>query len=251
MKAGINFFTEAFNQEEGGEGAITYVISDIHGCYDKYRAMLGEIDFSSRDTLYVLGDVIDRGPEGIRILQDMNLRPNVFPLLGNHEFTAAVCLPWLEEMVTDQSLAALDETQIAALSEWLVNGGGPTLSALKLLSREEREDILEYFQEMELYAQVEAGGRRFVLTHSALENFSPEKPLERYELPDFLFGRPEPDAVYYPDKILVFGHTPTRALGGGDKILRRETWIDIDCGCAFKGGRLGCLCLETMEEFYV
>lgn len=228
-----------------------YAMSDIHGYFDKYQEMLELIEFVPRDTLYVLGDVIDRGPDGIKVLQDMNLRPNVFPLLGNHEFTAAVCLLWLMDEVTSQSLDALDETQVAALSEWITNGGGPTLRALKQLSREEREDILEYFQEMELYAEVEAGSRRFVLTHSALEDFVPDKPLGSYELQDFLFGRPEPDAVYYPDKILVFGHTPTRILGGGDKILRRKTWVDIDCGCVFKGGRLGCLCLDTMEEFYV
>ena len=77
----------------GGEGAIFYVMSDIHGCFDKYQAMLWEIDFSPRDTLYILGDVIDRGPDGIKILQDMNRRSNVFPILGNHAFTAAVCLP--------------------------------------------------------------------------------------------------------------------------------------------------------------
>lgn len=213
--------------------------------------MLWEIALTSRDTLYVLGDVIDRGPDGIRILQDMNTRPNVFPLLGNHEFTAAVCLPWLMEEVTEQSLADLDETQLAALSEWLTNGGGPTLRALKQLGQEEREDILDYIREMELYAEVDAGGRSFVLTHSAPEHFAPDKPLDSYELQDFLFGRPEPEAVYFPDKILVFGHTPTRILGGEDKILRQETWVDIDCGCVFRGGRLGCLCLDTMEEFYV
>ena len=228
-----------------------YVMSDLHGCFDKYKEMLSLIDFAPRDTLYVLGDVIDRGPDGIKILQDMMLRPNVFPLLGNHEFTAAMCLPWLMKEVTDQSLAALDETQIAALSEWIANGGGVTIRSLKELSQEEREDVLEYFQEMELFAQVRAGGRNFVLLHSGLGHFSPDKALEDYELEDFLFGRPELDTVYYPDKILVFGHTPTRILGGGDKILRRETWIDIDCGCVFKGGRLGCLCLDTMEEFYV
>lgn len=213
--------------------------------------MLWEISLTARDTLYVLGDVIDRGPDGIKILQDMNTRPNVFPLLGNHEFTAAVCLPWLMEEVTEQSLADLDETQLAALSEWLTNGGGPTLRALKQLDREEREDILDYLREMELYAEVEAGGRSFVLTHSAPEHFKPDKPLDSYELQDFLFGRPEPEAVYFPNKILVFGHTPTRILGGEDKIFRRETWVDIDCGCVFPGGRLGCLCLDTMEEFYV
>lgn len=228
-----------------------YAMSDIHGCFDKYKEMLSLIDFTPRDTLYVQGDVIDRGPDGIKILQDMMLRPNVFPMLGNHEFTAAVCLPWLMEEITDQSLAALDDTQLAALSEWITNGGGPTLRSLKQLSQEERENILEYVREMELYAEVKAGGRSFVLTHSALENFAPDKPLDFYELQDFLFGRPEPDAVYYPDNLLVFGHTPTRILGGKDKILRRGTWIDIDCGCVFKGGRLGCLCLDTMEEFYV
>ena len=104
---------------------------------------------------------------------------------------------------------------------------------------------------MELYAEVEAGGRSFVLTHAAPENFAPEKPLDTYDLQDLLFGRPNPEAVYYPDKFLVVGHTPTRLLGGGDKIFRRGTMIDIDCGCVFQGGRLGCLCLDTLEEFYV
>lgn len=235
----------------GGEGAIFYVMSDIHGCFEKYQAMLWEIDFSPRDTLYILGDVIDRGSDGIKILQDMNKRPNVFPILGNHEFTAAVCLPWLMEEITNQSLATLDETQLAALSEWIANGGGPTLRELKGLSQQERQDILEYFQEMELYAQVEAGGRSFVLTHSGLDNFSSDKPLESYQLQDFLFGRPKPDSSYYPDKTLVFGHTPTRLLWGQDKIFRTRTMIDIDCGCVFPGGQLGCLCLDTMEEFYV
>ena len=37
-------------------------MSDIHGEYDKYLAMLEQIDLSEDDTLYVLGDVVDRGP---------------------------------------------------------------------------------------------------------------------------------------------------------------------------------------------
>ncbi len=122
---------------------------------------------------------------------------------------------------------------------------------MKELSQEERQDILEYLREMELYAEVKAGGRRFVLTHAAPEHFDPAKPLDAYELQELLFGRPDPETVYYPDKYLVFGHTPTRLLWGQDKIFRKGTMIDIDCGCVFKGGRLGCLCLDTREEFYV
>lgn len=228
-----------------------YAMSDIHGCYDKYRAMLSEIEFKSTDTLFILGDVIDRGPDGVKILQDMNARSNVFPILGNHEFTAAMCLPWLSQEITSQSLDSLTSGQISALGEWIANGGGPTLRSLQQLSQEERQDILEYFQEMELYAEVEAGGRSFVLTHAAPKNFEPEKPLDSYELQDFLFGRPNLETVCCMDKILVFGHTPTRLLGGQNRIFRSGFMIDIDCGCVFQGGRLGCLCLDTMKEFYV
>ncbi|MCI8537946.1 MAG: hypothetical protein HFF18_04690 [Oscillospiraceae bacterium] len=43
---------------------MTYVMSDIHGCYEKYRTMLGTIAFAAGDTLCVLGDVLDRGRTG-------------------------------------------------------------------------------------------------------------------------------------------------------------------------------------------
>lgn len=235
---------------------MNYVISDIHGQYEKYRAMLAEISFRSTDTLYVLGDMIDRGPDGCKILLDMMGRPNVFPLLGNHEFTAAICLPLLMEGVTEQSLAALDNMQLVALNEWIINGGSSTLRELKQLKQTEREDILEYIREMELYMEVTAGRRDFVLVHAGLDHFSPTKPLDKYELQDFLFDRPSLNAVFFEDRYLIHGHTPTRVLfqeagePPEDKIIRRGKKIAIDCGAAF-GGRLGCLCLDTLEEFYV
>lgn len=234
---------------------MTYVFSDPHGHYDKYKAMLEAISFRPSDTLYVLGDVIDRGPDGIKILWDMMSRPNVIPILGNHEFTAALCLPWLLWDVTDQRLDDLGTDQVAALQEWVLNGGGPTLQALKELALEDREEILDYLREMELYAEVEAGGRSFVLVHAGLDHFDPDRPLEDYAPNDFLFSRPDPDRTYFPDRLLVFGHTPTRLLrqlgwDPEDAILRRGNQIAIDCGCGFDG-RLGCLCLETLDEFYV
>ena len=57
---------------------------------------------------------------------------------------------------------------------------------------------------------------------------------------------------------MVLGHTPTQFLLGAagnesaqGKIYRTESFIDIDCGCVYPGGRLGCLCLDTLEEIYV
>ena len=62
-----------------------YVISDIHGQYKSYKRMLRAIQLQPEDTLYVLGDVIDRGPDGIKILNDMMKRENVIMFMGNHE----------------------------------------------------------------------------------------------------------------------------------------------------------------------
>lgn len=101
-----------------------YVCSDIHGHYDKWRALLTALDLRPDDTLYVLGDMTDRGPDGVKVLQDMMLRPNVIPILGNHEMTAAVGIPTLLKEITDKSLAELNETDVAVLSDWLRNGGG-------------------------------------------------------------------------------------------------------------------------------
>ncbi|MBD5474847.1 MAG: fructose-bisphosphatase class III [Lachnospiraceae bacterium] len=67
---------------------MTYVISDIHGNFEKYEDMLELIHLSDEDGLYVIGDVIDRGPDGIKILKDVMERPNAHMILGNHELMA-------------------------------------------------------------------------------------------------------------------------------------------------------------------
>lgn len=47
----------------------TYTVSDIHGQYALFQKLLESIHFSDDDFLYILGDAIDRGPDGIKILQ--------------------------------------------------------------------------------------------------------------------------------------------------------------------------------------
>lgn len=96
-----------------------YVMSDIHGCYREYRKALKMIHFSEEDTLYVLGDVVDRGPEPIRVLQDMMLRRNVFPIIGNHEYMALMVLKKfaveITEANTENYLSADDITSYMEL----------------------------------------------------------------------------------------------------------------------------------------
>ena len=64
----------------------TYVMSDIHGCYDEFLSMLEKIGFSENDRLIIAGDYIDRGGQSYEMLKWIEQRPpNVTLLRGNHE----------------------------------------------------------------------------------------------------------------------------------------------------------------------
>ncbi len=72
-----------------------------------------------------------------------------------------------------------------------------------------------------------------------------------YSTYDFIYHRPKPDTEFYEDKMLIFGHTPTITIDRNrPQIYKTKTYINIDCGCVFKGV-LGCLELDTMKEYYV
>lgn len=99
-----------------------YVISDIHGCYE-YIELLEKIRFSKEDELYVPGDVVDWGPEPIKVLQDMMLRPNVYPILGNHDYMALKILRKMNVEIREENvekhLAEKDLLHIALIMEKL------------------------------------------------------------------------------------------------------------------------------------
>jgi len=64
-----------------------YLIGDLQGCCDAFDRLLERIDFSpSRDRLYVLGDLVNRGPHSLRTLQRLRgFGDSAVCLLGNHD----------------------------------------------------------------------------------------------------------------------------------------------------------------------
>jgi bis(5'-nucleosyl)-tetraphosphatase (symmetrical) len=64
-----------------------YLIGDLQGCCDAFDRLLAELDFSpSRDSLTVLGDLVNRGPQSLPVLQRMRtLGASAEALLGNHD----------------------------------------------------------------------------------------------------------------------------------------------------------------------
>ena len=77
---------------------MTYVVSDIHGNYQKFKELLELIRFSEKDVMYVLGDIVDYGDEPIELLCDLSMRYNVLPILGEHDYTAQRLLCELDKI---------------------------------------------------------------------------------------------------------------------------------------------------------
>lgn len=230
-----------------------YVMSDIHGEYEKYIAMLKKIAFSDNDTLYVLGDVVDRGARPVDVLLDMMCRANVIPIIGNHELMAIELLRKLMVEITEENASThIDGMLMGKLVHWQMNGADTTMRGFQKLPACEREYVLEYLEEFVPYELVEVGSRKFLLVHSGLGNFSRGKKIEEYTLEELAFIRPDYNRRYFDDDdlFIVGGHTPTPILGGKPEIYKKQNNICIDCGATF-GGKLACLCLDTMEEFYV
>jgi len=231
----------------------TYVMADIHGEYDKFIKMLSLIEFSDEDELYIVGDVIDRGPNSVKLLRDLSLRDNVYPIVGNHELVARIVLrKLLVEITDDNAESHLDTETIGMYLEWTANGGDTTVKELRELSASERFDLLDYMDEFVLYDMVDVVNKTFVLIHGGLGNFEPGKKLSQYTPDELTFCRPDYDTKFFDDDsvYLISGHTPTLSITGEPSIYYNGNNIVIDCGAAY-GGRLACLKLDDMTEFYI
>lgn len=229
----------------------TYCVSDIHGQFEAYLRLLEKIRFSDDDTLYIIGDLVDRGEQPMALIRDVMARNNVIALAGNHDFLACM---FLKKLIYGGRAEDLDERSMMDILLWQRDGGAATLADFRRLSVAERAEVVDWLRELELYCELTVGGETYVLVHTGLgENADPERDLDDYTLEDYLFARPDYGRVCYPDKYVVSGHTPTRLIpgnGGADRIYRANRHIAIDCGCVF-GGSLAAICLDTGEEYYV
>lgn len=225
----------------------TYIMSDLHGEAQLFHKMLERIRFSETDTLYILGDVIDRGAEGIALLREILAAPNMILLLGNHEY---MMLQYLSPEAA--------ETDIR---RWNKNGNTPTLNAYLQLDAQTQKELLDVLAQLPTHLPLTVGGKVYHLVHGF--------PGENVH--DEVWTRPAIDTANpIPDSILIIGHTPVLHMqcekedrerriaemlrsGAYPKILHAPGFIDIDCGCSYEDPikTLACLRLEDMAEFYM
>ncbi len=229
---------------------MVYVISDLHGYeFDKFQGLLSRAGFSEDDYLFILGDVIDRGKDGIKYLDWLLVQDNVQLILGNHEAMMLSCSFFFEE-VTEDSVQGLTAESLELLSTWKENGARWTLEGLYTLSAENRVDILEYLKCAPVYEVISVNGRDFLLTHSGLGGFEEGKKISAYSADELLWNRPGLSDRYFEKVTTVFGHTPTFAYGEqySGKLIRTDTWINIDAGAGYGYAPI-LLRLDDMKEF--
>ena len=101
---------------------MNYLIGDLQGCCDALDALLAKIDFSpSRDQLYLLGDLVNRGPASLSTLRRLQaLEGAAVAVLGNHDLHLLASAAGARRPSRSDTLhEILDAPDRDALLDWL------------------------------------------------------------------------------------------------------------------------------------
>ena len=227
-----------------------YVLSDVHGNERRFHSIMKQINLQPEDTLYVLGDVVDRYPGGIRLLRRIMAMPNAKMILGNHEYMMLRALGCPYDVFLDDG---------NAMGHWYRNGGKATYDHFKYLRNSVKQEIIDWLRALPVGLDVEVNGTRYHLAHAApAAGYQGE---DRYRNPIYYsVWKRFDDSYEVPcEGTLIFGHTPTDEY---QKNKPMELWygtrkIGIDCGSGYAEegpesdyGRLACLRLDDGKVFY-
>lgn len=204
-----------------------FAISDIHGCFKTFKALLEQIGLRKEDYLFIVGDAVNRGPDSGKVLDEIlhlkELGYQLFYLRGNHE---QVILDTIEKK-PKHTKRLIRATNTADLFD-------------KRIIKEEYHQLMSdtyHYIELEDYFVVHAGF-----------DFDAQNPFE-LSRPMLFINKFKLDKSLMKGKKVVVGHKP-KSL---QKILKRisgnKNKIYIDNGCVnhqIEGqGNLVCFNLDT------
>jgi len=187
-------------------------IGDVHGYYDGLMTLLEAIAPGSDDQVYFLGDLIDRGPQSAQVVNFV--QQSGYPcLLGNHE-----------QMLLD----VLARVGISTVMEqnWLLSGGSATVTSYKEATIPQTH--IDWMLQLPTYLDL----GDIWLAHAGVD---PRIPLEKQTADQLCWVREAFHSIqepYFPDKLIVVGHTITFTLPGvaPGKLAKGQGWLDIDTG---------------------
>ncbi len=208
------------------------VVGDIHGALKALQQVMHRAAVTPDDQLIFLGDYADGWSQSAQLMQFLaelqSTQPCIF-IKGNHD---AWCEDWLRTGHSD--------------STWLLHGGKSTIQIYATFNIAEKEEHLNFLQQMKLY-YVDEQNRLFV--HAGftsmhgpaqefhLSNFSWDRTL--WEMALTMDKRIRRDSSLFPKRLKLFseiyiGHTPTLYYNITTPMQGCNVW-NIDTGAAFTG----------------
>jgi serine/threonine protein phosphatase 1 len=231
-----------------------YSIGDVHGRFDLlqqlHKKIMGHsVQFDEINTIVMLGDYVDRGPQSKEVIDFLITEPfagfNHVYLRGNHEDMMAKSLYGITDTV-------IYETHIrpirTARNIFLENGGTETLNsfgaATHLLLLENKASIDHIFAPYESFF---SGLRDFYVANGYFfvhAGIMPGVPLDQQDRSAMLWIRAKfLDNIEMYEHMIIHGHTPTTTRGNGTQPEVRPNRINIDTG-AYYTGVLTAICLD-------
>ena len=132
----------------------TYVIGDIHGCFDQFTELLKKINYKKdEDKLILLGDLVNRGPDSLSVINHCMADSSIITVLGNHD------LYLLYLLSIDKATGSLKE----------------------VVEADRNKQIFKWLLKMPLMLEIvdEVTGNSFLITHAGIpEIWSSEKTKE-------------------------------------------------------------------------
>lgn len=223
-----------------------YACSDLHGRLDLWEKISACCDES--DKIYFLGDAIDRGPDGLKLMYKLLADKRVTYLKGNHE-------DMFVEFGTD-----MIEIPHHGISLWYQNGGLPTIDAFEKLSFEAKESLIRKINRLPYTAEyINKNGLKIYMNHSGYiksKNIALSKEQEYHNI---LWSRKHFHIPVEEGSIMVHGHTPVEYMSQFCKETPSNTYkifkydnntkIDLDLSSAFTDV-VALLDLDTLEPIY-
>ena len=219
-----------------------FIVSDLHGdgnAYDSIMAYLENIVNHTNDdiTLYINGDLIDRGSESARMLVDVKKRIGMKKsfkieyLGGNHEL-----------MMWQASLKMKNDVW-PIFCNWFSNGGDVTAYALEdMVSSRKQWDIIEFISNLKIYHKFEEtlNGKNVVLVHAkcpkTIKDSCPLTIKDNYGIESYVWSRKNEYEVIdkqigHKNYFTIIGHTPLQTKTGY-KYYKDQNYLNIDGGCS-------------------
>lgn len=267
----------------------TYVVGDIHGCYDEWMKLKDTIEKQDSNAKFILvGDIVDRGPQVMRMI-DWAMK-NITPdgkyqmVIGNHEVEKIDW--WNNYWHCRTSMGIEDNTGVTYKSYTVDRYDFKSTMEVHEKTDADIDKIIKFFESLPIYKELfidtgkKKGKQHYIIVHGAVpksclnkdetfkkssihynKKYNPSNGLKVHRNREqIIWNRNYCGNKRLKHTIVVHGHTPTVLddFEGYDVVPGQAYFtyadINIDCGMCYEGviGRNLCAVrLEDLEEFYV